>query len=249
MDKKNKKINFSLVILSFNELEGCKKVIPRIDKTLFDELIAIDGGSTDGTIEYLKSNNFEVYIKKNSSYNKYDRIIKRKHLTDAYWLGVEKSNCSHIVIPFTPDENMIPELLPNLINKTKEGYDLVCVSRYKDHAVSYDDTLVSGFGNWMFTKLVNILFGGKFTDVLGGYKCVKKNLYNKIGVCSNTISVAIHTQLAIGVLKNNLRYADIPGDEPKRVTGKSATSAFWNGLQELFTILSAFLIKNKFKLK
>ena len=68
-------------------------------------------------------------------------------------------------------------------------------------------------------------------------------------MCSDTINVAIHTQLAIGVLKNNLRYADIPGDEPKRVTGKSATSAFWNGLQELFTILSAFLIKNKFKFK
>ena len=77
-------------------------------------------------------------------YNKYDRIVKRKHLTDAYWLGVEKSNCSNIVIPFTPDENMIPELLPNLINKAKEGHDLVCVSRYKDGAVSHDDTLVSG---------------------------------------------------------------------------------------------------------
>ena len=73
---------------------------------------------------------------------------------------------------------MIPELLPNLINKAKEGHDLVCVSRYKDGAVSHDDTLISGFGNWLFTKLVNILFGGKFTDVLGGYKCVKKNLYN-----------------------------------------------------------------------
>lgn len=246
---KNNKITFSLVILSLNEIDGCKRVIPRINKTLFDELIAIDGGSDDGTIEYLESQGFTVHIKKKNLYNKYDLIVKRKHLTDAYWLGVEKSNCSHIVIPFTPDENMIPELLPNLINKAKEGYDLVCVSRYKGGAVSYDDTLISGFGNRLFTKLVNILFGGKFTDVLGGYKCVKKNLYNKLGIRADTINVAIHTQLAIGVLKNNLNYADIPGDEPKRETGKSATSAIWNGLQELFTIISAFLIKSKFKIK
>ena len=52
---KNEKITFSLVILSLNEIDGCKRVIPRIDKTLFDELLAIDGGSDDGTIEYLES--------------------------------------------------------------------------------------------------------------------------------------------------------------------------------------------------
>ena len=61
---KNDKINFSLVILSLNEIDGCKRVIPRINKTLFDELIAIDGGSNDGTIEYLESQGFTVYIKK-----------------------------------------------------------------------------------------------------------------------------------------------------------------------------------------
>ena len=61
---KNEKITFSLVILSLNEIDGCKRVIPRIDKTLFDELLAIDGGSDDGTIEYLESQGFIVHIKK-----------------------------------------------------------------------------------------------------------------------------------------------------------------------------------------
>ena len=74
---------------------------------------------------------------------------------------------------------MIPEKLPDLLKKTKEGYDLVCVSRYKDGAKSFDDTPLTAFGNWFFTKLVNLLFRGNFTDLMGGYKCVKKIFLKK----------------------------------------------------------------------
>ena len=48
---------------------------------------------------------------------------------------------------------MIPEKLPNLIDKIKEGYDLVCVSRYKDGAKSFDDNILTSFGNKLFTNL------------------------------------------------------------------------------------------------
>ena len=38
----------------------------------------------------------------------------------------------------------------------KEGYDMVIASRYKDNAKSYDDTILTGFGNWIFTKSINL---------------------------------------------------------------------------------------------
>ena len=34
-----------------------------------------------------------------------------------------------------------------------------------------------------------------------------------------TMTIAVHTQLAIGCA-NNVKYCDIPGDEPKRLDGK-----------------------------
>ena len=40
-------MKFSLVILTLNEIEGCKIIIPRINKKLFDEIIVIEGASTD----------------------------------------------------------------------------------------------------------------------------------------------------------------------------------------------------------
>ena len=55
-------MTFSLVLLTLNEIVGCKLIIPRIDKSIFSELICIDGGSTDGTIEYLRDEGFKVIV-------------------------------------------------------------------------------------------------------------------------------------------------------------------------------------------
>jgi glycosyltransferase involved in cell wall biosynthesis len=238
----------SLILMTMNEITGCKLIIPRIDKSLFNELICIDGGSIDGTIEYLEKEGFKVIVQ-DKKYNENQIDFKQTKMSDAYMMGVNAAKSEYIVHPFTPDNNMIPEKLPELIQKAKEGYDYVCVSRYKDNAKSYDDNLITAFGNWMFTTLVNVLFGGKFTDVLGGFKCVKKDLYEKFNINNETARISVHTQLAIGCLRNNIPYADIPGDEPERVGGKSSINPFINGMSEVKTITKAFFNRSLYKIK
>ena len=239
-------MKFSLVLMTLNEIVGCKEIIPRIDKKLFSQLLAIDGGSTDGTIKFLEQNGFEVVIQ-NKNYSFVKSYFYRQKLVDAYRLGIEHTKSDYAVIPFTPDNNMIPEKLPDLLKKTEEGYDLVCVSRYKDGAKSFDDTPLTAFGNWFFTKLVNLLFSGNFTDLMGGYKCVKKDLFKKMKINEKTMTIAVHTQLAIGCAKNNVKYCDIPGDEPKRLDGKSVVIPIVHGLWELYIIFEGFLRKKLYK--
>ena len=55
-----------------------------------------------------------------------------------------------ILLTFSPDGNSIPELIPDVVNKIREGWDMVVVSRYLDGARSEDDDTVTGFGNWFF---------------------------------------------------------------------------------------------------
>ena len=52
---------------------------------------------------------------------------------------------------------MLPEKLDELIKTAKSGYDFVTVSRYKKPAISYDDSVITKFGNHLFTKLVIFL--------------------------------------------------------------------------------------------
>ena len=42
----------TLIIPTWNEIQGMKEIMPRIDRSWVDQIIIIDGGSTDGTLEY-----------------------------------------------------------------------------------------------------------------------------------------------------------------------------------------------------
>ena len=52
----------------------------------------------------------------------------------------------------------MPELLGDLISELDKNYEMVIVSRYKDNAKSYDDDLITSFGNWLFRFLINLFY-------------------------------------------------------------------------------------------
>lgn len=215
------KHRYSLMMLSLNEIDGMRAVLPRIPKELLYEVIVLDGGSTDGSIEYAKSFGFTVVHQ------------QEKGLVNGTKEGIAATT-GDIVITFTPDNNMIPERIPDLIAKMEEGYDMVVVSRYLPPAKSQDDHIISGFGNWMFTTMVNVLFKTNYTDVLGFYRAYRLDLLKELNL---EIKLSIDTQLNIRCAKRGKKVGEIPGDEPPRIGGKSSRSIIWNGLVELHTIL------------
>ncbi len=219
-------MKYSLVMLVLNELEGLQVILPRIKKEWLHEVVIIDGGSTDGSIEYIQSLDFQVTPQ------------QAKGLIAGIREGIEAAT-GDAIIGFTPDNNMIPEKIPELTAKMDEGFDMVIVSRYLDGAKSYDDTLISGFGNHLFTWLVNLLFRTHYTDVLGYFRAYRKNLLKELEI--NEIMLSIDTMLCIRCAKQHKKVAEIPGDEPPRIGGKSSRSIIKNGIIELTTILREFI--------
>ncbi len=223
----------TLLILSYNEINGMKAVFPRIRKEWVDEVLVVDGGSTDGSIEYAESLGFKVIRQK-----KVEVIngFRGNAIVEGFREGLEAA-IGDTIINFTPDNNCIPEVIPDMVAKLHEGYDMVVASRYYGPAKSYDDHLISGFGNWFFTTLVNVLFGSRYTDVLGFYRGYRKSIFKELDI---DIRLCVSTQMAIRSKQKNLRVIEIPADEPARVGGKTSRSILKNGWMELTYILGEF---------
>ncbi len=212
----------TLLIPTVDELESMKIIMPRIKKEWVDEILVIDGNSTDGTYEYAQEYGCRTIRQ------------KRKGLTSAYFEALLEIE-GEIVIAFSPDGNSIPELIPEVVKKMKEGYDMVIVSRYKDGAKSADDDVVTAFGNWIITKAVNLIFGGHYTDSLVMFRGWRKEIVQSFKI--NPGRASIEPQLSIECAKRKLKVAEIPGDEPKRIGGDRKMSPLKNGWAILILIV------------
>jgi len=207
----------TLLIPTLNEIDGMKQIMPQIKRNWVDQIIIMDGNSTDGTIEYARENGYFVYIQKEWGFRQgYNEVLK-------YVEG-------DVLITFSPDGNSIPALIPLLIDKMKEGYDMVIASRYYQGAKSEDDDIVTAFGNWLFTKTVNILFGVDFTDAMVIFRAYKTQLIYDLGLTEDRwyrtpeklfgCRISWEPLLSARAARRKLKVADIPGDEPPRLGGE-----------------------------
>jgi glycosyltransferase involved in cell wall biosynthesis len=224
----------TLLVPTLNEVDGMKQIMPRIKKEWFDQLLIVDGGSTDGTVEYCREKGYSVVSQ------------KRKGLRYAYIDALPYIE-GDILITFSPDGNSIPELIPLLIDKVKEGFDMVIVSRYAKGAKSYDDDFITSFGNWMFTSLINLLFGAKYTDSMVMFRAYKTELIHILELDKdsnyafeeflfNTI-IGMEPLLSIRCAKKKLKVAEIPGDEPARLSGQRKLQIFRWGAAHIVQII------------
>ncbi|MFH1153442.1 MAG: glycosyltransferase family 2 protein [Pseudomonadota bacterium] len=233
----------TLLVMTLNEIDGMKAVMPRIDKNWCQQIIVVDGGSTDGTVEWAIENGYRIYVQ------------KQQGIRNAY-MEIWPEVTGDIVITFSPDGNSIPELIPALIAEMAKGFDMVIVSRYLGNAKSYDDDLLTAFGNWLFTKTVNLLHGGRYTDAMVIYRAYRKQVVYELGLDRDDAyrlperlfrtKVSWEPLLSVRALKADLKLAEIPGDEPLRIGGERKLQVFrWGAAFYLQFIMELWFWKAK----
>ena len=211
-------MNTTLIVMTLNEIDGMKFIMPQIDRKWVHQIIIVDGGSTDGTVEWAHAQGYEVYEQ------------KRKGIRFAYMEVLDLVR-GDAIFTFSPDGNSPPEDIPRLIAKREEGdFDLVIGSRYKDDATSSDDDIITAFGNWLFTRTVNLLHGGAYTDAMVIYRIYKKDIIYQLDLHkdeSYTLAekmfgtiISWEPLMSVRAAKAKLKIAEIPVDEPDRIGGE-----------------------------
>lgn len=216
-----------MIIPTKDEVIGIRSVLPSVKKEWANEWIIIDGDSKDGTVEEAEKLGFKIIQQKG------------KGLADAYREGVCIANSENVLF-FSPDGNCEPENIVRLIQKMEEGqYDIVQISRNNYGGSSDDDTTITSFGNKMFTFLVNVFFGGHFTDALYGFKIIKKKFFEELNLDGQ--SLTLEQQICIKACKLRLKICEIGGREPKRIGGEAKMKPLFTGYMLSKQIIKEFI--------
>ncbi len=210
----------ALCLLTWNELEGCKHDIPLIDRTKFDEIYCIDGGSTDGTVEYLTEQGITVYPQ------------TAKGLNQACKDGAEKCTCDAFVF-FHPKGSIPVEDTYKFKKYFEEGYDLVVGSRMLKESRNEEDGkflkprkwFVLGLG--MLSAMLFKKEGNRIKDVLHGFRGMKKESFLALAISDFSPSVDI--EMVSRSYKFKMKRIEFPTKEQERIAGSTHFKAIPTG--------------------
>tara|TARA_B110000014_G_scaffold228171_1_gene188387 strand:- start:2573 stop:3244 length:672 start_codon:yes stop_codon:yes gene_type:complete len=214
-----------LVIPTLNEIDGMKKVIPLIDRSWVDEILIVDGGSTDGTIEEAKNMNLKILSQKSPGFG------------GAIYDGFQSTDAEYLLM-FGADGNNEPEEIPKLLEKIKQDYDQVMISRFGETSINEDAGLIDTFGNKLFTNSANILFGGHLSDSLSSSRAFTRKSWNDIKLDSMGLDAVL--QMSIRGMKKKHRILEIDGNERARIGGERKMHRISTGLSLSTRIFKEF---------
>lgn len=210
-------MKISLCLIVWNELRGCVQDVPRIPCHLFDEVIAVDGGSSDGTVEYLEQQSIRVHRQ------------PKRGLNAAYVHANEVAKSDAVVV-FFPKATLPVEDLARFKPLFEAGNELVVASRQVRGSINEEDVHLLRPRKWavyclaLLASLVWRREGYFVRDVLHGFKGWTKAAFERMKVLDHGLSIDL--EMVVRAYKLRISRAEFPTRELGRGYGETRFH-FW----------------------
>jgi glycosyltransferase involved in cell wall biosynthesis len=215
----------SAVIPALNEGQNIEWVLTRLPDCV-DEVVVVDGRSTDDTIEVARR------IRPDA------RIVHEMRPGKGVALrsGFEHSRGDYVVM-LDADGSMEPAEVTRYVAMLDEGFDLVKGSRFIDGGGTTDISRLRALGNFSLLALANRAYGCRFTELCYGYMVLRRSAIPRLGLDADGFE--IETQIVVHAVKAGLRIAEVASFEAPRRTGESNLRTFRDGGRVLRELLRA----------
>jgi glycosyltransferase involved in cell wall biosynthesis len=210
------------VIPALNEAENLPYVLPLIPSWV-DEVLLVDGNSTDGTVEVALDLLPNIRI-----------VYQEGRGKGAALRSGFAAATGDIIIMMDADGSTDPAEIPLFCAALLRGADFVKGSRFLQGAGTADMELHRMLGNLIFVASVRLLFGGNFSDLCYGYNAFWRRVLSSLDLDGDGFE--IETMMNVRALRAGLKVAEVPSYEYKRRHGCSRLRAIPDGWRVLKTI-------------
>lgn len=224
-------MKISIIVPVFNEDKNILKVLENLENLKFKnfskEVIIINDGSTDKTLNILKSNTH--------LYNQLHNILTNRGKGYAVKIGLKNATGTYIIFQ---DSDL--EYNPQDLLKFEEVFlnfdaDGIVGSRFKFDKYTRSHNFLNRLGNFILTTLFNVLFNTTFTDIYSCYFSFKKDLLNIDSL--KTDGFEQHAEILTKVIKKGKKFYEVPVNYNGRSVAEGKKIKFYHFFPVLFQFI------------
>jgi glycosyltransferase involved in cell wall biosynthesis len=213
----------SLVIPVRNEARNIAWVLEKVSDDV-DEIILVDGNSTDATLTTALSYRPDIRIVPQEG------VGKGSALRTGFLAAT-----GDIIVMMDADGSMEPQEIRHYLHFLANGYDFVKGSRFICGGGSLDITPFRRLGNRFLLRVFNVLYDADLTDLCYGFCAFHRRYLEHLDL--NATGFEIEAEMTVRAMQVGLRVAEVPSIELPRRTGESNLHAIRDGFRVLGTVL------------
>ncbi len=208
----------SLIIPALDEEHAIGALLGAVDRTLIRDVIVGDNGSRDATAEVARAGGAEVV-----------GVAERGYGAACAGALSRLRDDIDVVVFMDADGSDDPAEIPLLLAPILENRaDLVIGSRALGTVEPGALTPQQRFGNWLATRLIESIYGHRYTD-LGPFRAIRRELLDRIDMQDRRYGWTVEMQ--VRALQLGARVAEVPVRYRKRV-GRSKISGTVSGVMK-----------------
>jgi len=205
----------TVIIPALNEGENIRQLVLEVCAAADVEVIVVDNGSTDSTRQEAEAARARVVYEPRQGYGY------------ACAAGVAASQNADILVFMDGDHSFTASDLPSLITPIlDDSADMVLGSRTLGTIEQGAMFPQQRFGNWMTSRLMNLFYGIRITD-LGPYRAIRRSLLIQLDI--EEMTYGWPNEMIVKSVRYGARIMEIPVSYRNRRHGKSKVSGTLRG--------------------
>jgi dolichol-phosphate mannosyltransferase len=195
-----------VLVPTMDEAETIDDVVTGFLAAGFEDVLVVDGGSTDGTREIADDAGARVVRQSGTGKGQAVREAVRRHVTDPYVLLVDG------------DGTYRPEDADAMLAPLAEGYEHVVGDRFADMRDGAM-TPLNRVGNRLINRAFTLVHGESYGDILSGYRAFTRESFERMTLTAD--GFGIETEMAVECARRNIRATTVPISYLPRPAGSS----------------------------